>query len=127
LSTAVTCTHTSSGKPLRVVILALLFVGAALIGYVAGSDSPAQVHTYTGTVVGVCSHQSGGIPGCFAITPDPGTAGSDGYYAGSGDVSFGSPPEGSMFPRVGDRVIVTVASVMDAGSAVVGISPVHDG
>ncbi|HET6792533.1 MAG TPA: hypothetical protein VFI35_13250 [Actinomycetota bacterium] len=127
MSTALTCTRTSFGKPLRVVILALLFAGAGSIGYVAGSDSPAQVYTYTGTVVGVCSHQSGSIPGCFAITPDPGTAERDAYYAGVGDVSFGSPPEGSPILRVGDRVIVTVASVMDAGSAVVGISPVHDG
>ena len=108
-------------------MLTLLFAGAALIGYLVGSASSAQVHTYTGTVVGVCSHRSGNIPGCFAITPDPDTAGRDGYYAGRGDVSFGSPPEGSKIPRVGDRVIVTVASVMDAGSAVVDISPLHDG
>lgn len=126
MSTATT-TRTTSGKQLRIVMLALLSVGSALIGFVAGSGRSAQVHTYTGTVVGVCSHQSGSIPGCFAITPDPGTAGRDGYYAGSGDVSFASPPEGSKIPRVGDRVIVTVASVVDAGSAVVDISPAQEG
>jgi hypothetical protein len=97
-------------------------VGAFLIGTFAARDTTMHRYTYTGTVVAVCSHPTGGIPGCFAITPDAGTAHRDGYYGGRGDVSFGSPPGDAPLPRVGDHVTVTVVSVVDAGAAVTQVA-----
>jgi len=111
-------------RPVALVAVAILVLtGVFLLGFVSGRDTSMHRYTYTGTVVAVCSRPRGGTPGCFAVTPDPGTAHRDGYYAGHGDVSFGSPPEEEI-PRVGDHVTVTVVSVIDAGNPVVAqVSP----
>jgi len=100
-----------------------VLVVAFLLGVSVGRDPSIHRYTYTGTVAAVCSHPADGIPGCFAITPDAGTSKRDGYYAGQGDVSFGSPPSDAPVPHVGDHVTVTVVTVVDAGSAVTQVSP----
>jgi|SRR5436853_3955255 len=106
-----------------IVAAVVVLVVAFLLGVAVGRDPSTHRYTYTGTVTAVCSHPPDAIPGCFAITPDPGTSNRDGYYAGQGDVSFGSPPSEGPVPRVGDHVTVTVVTVVDAGSAVTQVSP----
>jgi hypothetical protein len=103
------------GRRTRIVraiacVTALSVVGV-FVGGCAKQSQSAQRHTYTGTVVAVCSHMAAGIPDCFAITPDPGTAYKDGYYAGGGAVTFERPPAGGQIPRVGDRLTVTVVMI----------------
>jgi hypothetical protein len=105
-------------------------VGTLAFGAVMVASRPtrsvsadATVYTYTGTVDSVCGHARGAPPPCFALSPDPGTARDDGYYAGRGDVSFGPPPSDGFIPDVGQHVTVTVTSVIDRGTAVVEVSP----
>jgi len=110
------------GKFIWAIVASVALVAAFGLGLLVGRDTSVHRYTYTGTVVAVCSHPLGGTPSCFALTPDPGTAHGDGYYAGRGDVSFGPPPEG-FSPEVGDHVTVSVVSVVDAGPAVVEVTP----
>jgi len=115
-------------RPVGIVVIAAVvaLVAAFLLGLFTGRDPSTHRYTYTGTVAAVCSHPTGSIPPCFAIKPDPGTANGDGYYAGAGEVSFGSPPSDGAPPRVGDHVTVTVVTVVNAGSAVTQVLPAAD-
>jgi hypothetical protein len=106
------------------------FIAAALVAVSCASltscfreDPLTQRYTYTGTVVAVCSHETHHIPDCFAMTPDPGTAYRDGYYAGGGAVSFGRPPADRHIPRLEDHLVVTVVTSPNR-TTVVEVTPV---
>jgi hypothetical protein len=110
-------------RSLLVAASVLALGGVLLTGCSTGRGTPTRRYTYTGTVVAVCSQRTDDVPDCFAIRPDAGTAREDGYYAGGGAVSFGSPPAGAHVPRVGDHLTVTVATAVNQPSAVVQVVP----
>jgi hypothetical protein len=104
-------------------VLLLIGVGSLTGCSLAPGREPVfHTYTYTGTVTAVCSHTTQGIPDCFALTPDPGTAHRDGYYAGAGAVSFGPPAKRDPIPRIGDHVTVTVNQAVNQAGTVTRVS-----
>ena len=69
----------SSRRSLWVVVLVGIAVAVGFIlGSLSGRNTSIHLYTYTGTVDGVCGPVTTGVPRCFALTPDPGTAHADG-------------------------------------------------
>ena len=117
----------SSRRSLWVVVLVGIAVAVGFIlGSMSGRNTSMHLYTYSGTVDGVCGPVRTGVPRCFALTPDPGTAHADGYYAGAGDVSLGPPSHDDGPIHVGDHVAVTVVSVTNVGTRSSRSSPPSD-
>jgi hypothetical protein len=93
-------------RPKRVGCVFALTLPAVVLSGSSERSPSIQRHANSGTVVAVCSHTTHGTPDCFAMTPDPGTADRDGYYAGGGAVSFERPPAGGHIPRLGEHLMV---------------------